>query len=65
MSEENYSTGDRVIVVGDHGAAGVKGRLRSPGLAMFDWILQREDTGEPMGVYEMNLEPLPWWKFWR
>ena len=65
MRRQDYRTGGRVIVVGDHMAAGVKGRLRSPGMAMFDWILQCEDSGEPMGVYERNIELPPWWKFCR
>jgi hypothetical protein len=59
VRRKGFRTGDRAIVVGDHMAAGVKGRLRSPGLAMFDWILQREDSGKPMGVYERNIERLP------
>lgn len=59
-----YKTGDRVRVTGTYGATGLKGTLRSPGMAMFDWIVNL-DIGEPMGVYEDTIEPLRWWKFWR
>lgn len=63
-----YEVGDRVRVVGfmgDSGVNGKKGTLRSPGMAGFDWIVNLDVNGEPMGVYETNLEPLRWWKFWR
>ncbi len=61
-----YKTGDRVrvMVAGTYGEAGLKGTLRSPGMAMFDWIVNL-DIGEPMGVYERDIEPLRWWKFWK
>lgn len=66
MSTE-YKRGDRVRLVGfmeDSGVNGQKGTLRSPGMAMFDWIVNL-DAGQPMGIYERNIEPLRWWKFWR
>lgn len=61
-----YKTGDRVRLVQflDDDINGRKGTLRSPGMAMFDWIVNL-DSGEPMGVYEGRIEPLRWWKFWR
>ena len=62
---ETLIEGDRVRIIGDHPGAGVKGRLHSPGVNMYDWILRRDDTGIPMGVYEKDLERVRWWKFWR
>lgn len=63
-----YKTGDRVRLVGlddfDGDINGRKGALRSPGMAMYDWIVNL-DVGVPIGVYERNIELLRWWKFWR
>lgn len=60
-----YRTGDKVRVVGHHLAAGATGRIRSPGMPMCDWIMNLDSTGEPMGIYESDMERVHWWKFWR
>lgn len=68
MRDHTYKTGDRVRLKGfmeDSGVNGQKGKLRSPGLAWFDWIVNLDVNGQPMGIYETNIEPLRWWKFWR